>query len=589
MRAELKKCLFLGTQDRSDLFFQAAQEWGVIHFAGKALGKSPYSSAIQKTAAALKLTKGEERGGDQHQIVERLLELKTQMDAVEANLQKLDKALVFAHFFGDDALKDLQEVERYLQRKAYFYWAPHAIFEAKEGFILVNSDLQRDYFLVLSKEPPTHPKLHEVPLHDLSRQKELKQELILLRGELLQLSSYRSGLQHYLTDQKNAASKWEAASKALKIEGDLFIAEGWVPEEEVGPLKKKVEGLGFQLHPVAPEENETPPTLLDNNLIGQMGEDLVNIYDTPSATDKDPSLWVIAFFALFFAFIIGDGGYGLLFLSAALFIRWKYSLGQAGLRAWRIITTVSAACVVWGILTTSFFGIPIAQDSPLRKVSLLQWVVEKKLAYSGISDPQGALLQDEALYTRQADPVMLELALLIGVVHLSISLLRYAQRNPPSVGWLIFLWSATLYLPIYLKVDSLLHYVFHIPPSIAAWGLYGMGVGVALATSLSLIKNKWLGLLEPTTLIQVFGDSMSYLRLYALALSGSMMTSALLELSASTPLVAGPLILIFGHLVNIVLSIMGGTIHGLRLNFLEWYHYSFEGGGKPYTPLRRII
>ena len=48
----------------------------------------------------------------------------------------------------------------------------------------------------------------------------------------------------------------------------------------------------------------------------------------------------------------------------------------------------------------------------------------------------------------------------------------------------------------------------------------------------------------------------------------------------------GDLVILIGHLINMSLSIMGGTIHGLRLNFLEWYQYSFEGGGRLFNPLR---
>ncbi len=112
--------------------------------------------------------------------------------------------------------------------------------------------------------------------------------------------------------------------------------------------------------------------------------------------------------------------------------------------------------------------------------------------------------------------------------------------------------------------------------------------GLILATALALIQHRLAGILEPMTVIQLFADAMSYLRLYALGLSGAMLISTMNDLAFSMNFVLGGIIIIFGHLVNIILAIMSGTIHGLRLNFLEWYHYSFEGGGKPFTPLSKL-
>ena len=87
------------------------------------------------------------------------------------------------------------------------------------------------------------------------------------------------------------------------------------------------------------------------------------------------------------------------------------------------------------------------------------------------------------------------------------------------------------------------------------------------------------------TVIEVFADVLSYLRLYALALAGSIMANTFNSFSSKMPFIFGILVLIIGHTLNIVLSVMGGVIHGLRLNFLEWYHYSFEGEGKKHRPL----
>src|SRR5690606_36475467 len=93
-------------------------------------------------------------------------------------------------------------------------------------------------------------------------------------------------------------------------------------------------------------------------------------------------------------------------------------------------------------------------------------------------------------------------------------------------------------------------------------------------------------LMETLNVIQVFSDVLSYLRLYALGLAGMIVAQTFNELGAKFGIVVGILIILVGHTVNVSLSIMSGVIHGLRLNFLEWYHYCWEGGGKLFNPLR---
>ena len=85
--------------------------------------------------------------------------------------------------------------------------------------------------------------------------------------------------------------------------------------------------------------------------------------------------------------------------------------------------------------------------------------------------------------------------------------------------------------------------------------------------------------------VQVFSDVLSYLRLYALSLAGMIMADTFNTMGLQLNFFGGILIIIFGHITNIGLSTMGATIHSLRLNFLEWYHYSWEGGGRLFNPL----
>ena len=144
-----------------------------------------------------------------------------------------------------------------------------------------------------------------------------------------------------------------------------------------------------------------------------------------------------------------------------------------------------------------------------------------------------------------------------------------------------------LYFPHYLGETSLLHYVFGVPKDFGAVeGLQLMYAGLAIAVVLAIVQHRLNGLTEVLNVIQVFADVLSYLRLYALGLASGIVAQTINELYGAVPVLIAIVLMVLAHGVNMAIGIMSGVIHGLRLNFLEWYHYSFEGGGKQFDPLR---
>jgi V/A-type H+-transporting ATPase subunit I len=181
----------------------------------------------------------------------------------------------------------------------------------------------------------------------------------------------------------------------------------------------------------------------------------------------------------------------------------------------------------------------------------------------------------------------MEISLLIGIIHLSLSFLRYLLRNWSGFGWILFMWGGYLYFPKMLNATTLFNFLQIVSKPVAyAWGEQMLYIGFGLALFTAIIQRKWGAIHELMNVVQVFGDILSYIRLYALALAGMMVATTFNNLGISAGIAGGIFIILFGHLTNISLSIMGGVIHGLRLNFLEWYHYSFEGGGRLFNPLR---
>lgn len=637
MRINVKKFLFIGVEQERIPFFQSAQEGGFIHFIEKSSAKVKHiPDDVQKLTSAIKILRcfppvDQEEDYDislSHEIVEKVLTLKQRLEKKEEEkrINHLEMARVAA--FGDFSKEDIEYIEREGKVRIQFFFSKRKIFDGcplPSKLIYVASHQDLDYFVAINHENTQYDKLVEIKIsHPLGYLKaesvKINRELDFLEKQLKGYSKYNVFLHHCLVERLNTYHLHAAENEASSpISGAVFAIEGWVPESKIAMLSSLADTMDVHIEEIAIDEADKIPTCLENQGAGRIGEDIINIYDTPSHTDNDPSLWVLCSFALFFSFIVGDAGYGLIFLIVALYTRYKLfpTASSLGKRMMNLSIILCGSVIVWGFLMNSFFGISSSPGNPLRQASLMQWLVEKKANYhiqhhdviyadwteiyplaKDIKDPALFVQQcatctgdkvDYALGNKFADNILLELALFVGVVHILISLLRYLPRNTPSLGWILVVIGGYLYIPFYLDATSLIHFVFGINKEVGAEvGLYLVFSGLVIACVLSLFKNGFSGILEIMGIIQIFSDVMSYLRLYALGLSGSIVSATINEVVGVVPFAVAIVIVAVGHLINMVLSIMSGVIHGLRLNFLEWYHYSFEGGGKPFKPLRKM-
>lgn len=635
MRVDLKKFLFLGAEQDKESFFKRAQEAGIVHFIETQKLEHQVPDEMNDFGKAIKILRGlpplrqEELDAElAHGLALKIIQLKERLLQLEEEKRLNALEIARIEIYGDFSQEDIRFIEEKGGRVIQYFFGKEGIAEKAplpEELIYVGTDSGLDYFTAINSYPMQYPGMGELKIdHPVSalklRQKTLDAELHENEHKLNGYAKYHHFLHQALIHHLNHFSLKEAQKmSSAQLEGDLFAIEGWVPENKLNQMHALVQELNVFAEQVAIEAQDVVPTYLENEGAARIGEDLVHIYDTPSATDKDPSIWVLAWFTFFFAMIIGDAGYGLIFLATALYVKYKYKKFNAlGSRVWKLFTALSISCIIWGLLATSFFGINIAMDNPIRKVSVMHWLVEKKAEYHFERkdatyeewlkrEPQLASAQNGnqflfdsrvvakdgsvsyPMYNRFYDQLLMELALLIGVVHLITSFVRYLDRNWSGIGWIAFIIGAYLYLPNYLGATSILNIVFNFHPQQVEWaGIELMIGGLITAVGLAILKNQLFGVLELMNVIQIFADVLSYLRLYALALAGMMVATTINEFSGSVTFLVGAILFIIGHLTNMALAIMGGVIHGLRLNFLEWYHYSFEGGGKRFNPLRLL-
>lgn len=349
-------------------------------------------------------------------------------------------------------------------------------------------------------------------------------------------------------------------------EGSFFIFQGWGAADREEAVLAFGEQEGLAVHVEPPAEDDEPPTLLDNPELLAGGEELVKFYQMPGYRSWDPSVVVFFSFAVFFAMILADACYGLVF-GTILLALWR-RLGQTrdGRRMRNLGLVLTGASIVYGVLIGSYFG--ATPDIPMLKA----WQVLDITRYES----------------------MMLVAVFVGSGHIILANLISAWRRGFSgaalapLGWVSIISGALVY-------------------GVAAMPALGQGLAIGGAALVFLfsserpldsVKNVALrigeGFLGLTGLTQAFGDILSYLRLFALGLASASLAVTFNDLAAgflqpgsNTGMVLALAIYVFGHTLNFALGLIGGVVHGLRLNLIEFYNWSLSDEGYAFQPFAR--
>jgi V/A-type H+/Na+-transporting ATPase subunit I len=638
MIVDVVKYFILGTRKSLNLFFEKSQDVGFLEFISVSNKKPKETSAIvQSLLFSIKLLGkqpkknrcGVKSSGSLSpmEIANRALEIQENLTKLYEEKKTLGIEIARISPFGDFSIEDIRFIEKKGGRRVQFFCMKttktHEIgFSENVIYISVEQDL--DYFIAISNDFISPPNMIEIKidisLSDLQARLDFVVNSIhLLESELKEMSHYVDFLQDYLCQQLDIYHLNAAKTQVSypPITEAVFLIEAWVPCNKVALLYKFTEEMDVYIEEILTEKKDKIPTCMQNKNLGYLGEDLVKIYDIPAVTDKDPSSWVLGFFAFFFAIIVGDGGYGLIFLLLALYLYKKFpNIGVIEKRMLKLLTLLSIACIGWGVVTSSYFGLKFSPKNPIMKISPLQYLVTKKADYhfskkDGVYDTWIAtypsiaqakngfemLMHTEvkkktitsyAMVEEFSGNIILEFTILIGIIHISFGFLRYLKRHYAAIGWIVFMVGGYFLSASVLKATLVFEFLFDFSKSsLTTFGKECFWVGLGFALIAAVIQHRWKGLGEIANTIQIFSDVLSYLRLYALSLAGAIMASTFNQEGSALGFVLGFIIILIGHAINMTLSFLGGIIHGLRLNFLEWYHYCFDGGGRLFKPLRK--
>ncbi|MCH9625935.1 MAG: hypothetical protein S4CHLAM123_11200 [Chlamydiales bacterium] len=633
MRINVKKYLVVGPQSARDSFFKRIQELGIVEFLRKEPASLETPQEIQTFIDALHVLRQmpsvtqtpKEDYKSANVLARHVVDRNHELERLREQVRLIDLEINRIQIFGDFSLPILREIEQETGRVVQFFFCKKSeTLQAPQRaeVIPVGHAYGLDYFVSINKERTTYDGFIEIvierslsELHAELAQCSLKIDEY--ETELATLAHQQGLVQKGLYSMLNHYNLEDSKARVQSIvNGQAFAVEGWVPKNKIKDLQKVASELAIYVEPIGVEEKDRVPTYLENTGLARLGEDLINIYDTPSKTDRDPSLWVFIAFGVFFSMIIADLGYGLILFGISLWLYFKFGRKKGGLiKRFSLLTmSLSIGCIIWGILLPSFLGIEFSPNSKFRSLSVIDWMVRQKAEYFIDKKPtsykdlihdypelKNATTADQLLttvvrkqegmdkyvvYNNFQDNVLIELAIFIGTVHLILSFLRYLDRSWSGIGWIVFMVGSYLFFPLVLGAVSLIHYIFHVPYELGGFiGKYVLFSGLGIVMILGVVQKKLAGIGEVLHVISVFADVMSYLRIYALSLAGMIMATTFDQIGTSMPIYFGIFIILAGHLVNLTLALMGGVIHGLRLNFIEWYHYSFEGGGKHFNPL----
>ena len=482
----------------------------------------------------------------------------------------LDKRIKDLEPWGEFSLPDLNDLNH---QRFWFYLVPN--FKMKEvattnlPWTVVHQGNRNSYVVVISPEEPAAnlmpvPRTHTgyVPISQLREQLE-ETEIALEATEAQReaLTRWIYLLQRNIASTQDASLLTEVANQSLDFD-EVFALQGWIAERDLDQLQLFSEQQGLVLLSEDPDDDELPPTFMDNPESVGGGQEVVSFFQTPGYRSWDPSRVVFFSFVSFFAIIMSDAGYSLV-LGAILAYYWQaLSHTETHRRLRAMGAALAGAGFVWGVMVGGYFG----ASAPLPFLGSLK-----------------------ILDVNDFDSMML-LSICIGAAHLILGNLmmawvrRKSTQALSSIGW------ATAVLA------ALFGWIFGFTQ--LHWVVFGVGLVMVLLfsgekTSFSL-ATLVSGLLALTNLTKIFGDVLSYLRLFALGLASASLALTFNQLAADVAaalpgigLLLQVLILLIGHLLNFVLTVVSGVIHGLRLNLIEFYNWSLADEGYPFQPFAK--
>jgi V/A-type H+-transporting ATPase subunit I len=398
-----------------------------------------------------------------------------------------------------------------------------------------------------------------------SRLTENNDVMEMIKGEIIKSACFYEALME-IKKKLEKEIEFQQVVSGMGKEGAISYVSGYIPFDREGHLVETARSRKWGIVITEPSAEDNVPTLLRNpKWVDRIKPVFELLGLTPGYRELDVSMLFLIFFAIFFGILIGDAGYGLVYILITLGLQKTVKLNTEMKATVSLFYLLGSCAILWGVLTGTFFG--------------QEWLLN--LGYKPLV-PQ---LNDANF--------MQTFCFFLGALHLSIAHSWQAYLKFPSlkaladVGWICVLWTAFFLartvilgaafppLGIWLFASGIVLVILCTNPQ--AHVLRGIGDGLG-TVALSLMNN--------------FTDVISYIRLFAVGLATLAIAETTNTLSSGlgdgiAALAAGVAIILIGHSLNIILGPMSVLVHGVRLNVLEFSgHANVTWSGFTFEPLK---
>lgn len=461
----------------------------------------------------------------------------------------------------------------------------------EETAVEIIRDGKEVYFLLISREPldaSLYPAvaLPQARLSDLRKQLETAQGEKQQIGEQLEkLAVSANAIQQYF-NEKNFEHEFLTNRDGMVSDGSIAYLSGYIPADELPKLTEAAHKNGWALTADDPAPDDPRvPTLIRNPRWVKLIDPLFDFIGiTPGYREKDVSVFFLIAFPIFFGILIGDSAYGFLFIVAALLFKFLLRKKPQAQVPLNLLILLSIFSVIMGLLTGSCMGLP--REILPGFLKGLDFLADPASSPTAVALGKRLDVNPEDLSNKFTQ----WFCFLLAALHLtSAHLLKYSVnfrdwRSLGNLGWTCVIWG-NFFTAVNLIVFPGTF------PKIAGFALYGIGLLLIVAT---VAPSAALNL--PFDLVSSFVDVLSYIRLFAVGLSGvyvatcfndmgKMVLNALPKDLFVIGLIGLILVALAGHVLNILLGFMGVLVHAVRLNTLEFSnHAGMEWTGFAYRP-----
>ena len=601
MIEKMSKITLLVDEGSAKSALRSLRKLGVLHV--KPLQNPPSSdmSAIETRLEEIKrvlILLGEpddpkqKASGKADKFVDEVLEANRTRSILVREMESLQEADRWYADWTNISLDDMASLEEDGFYIKIYQLSPSAWASEKENEnLFALSETKGSVKVALVSRDPEETLDHRpINIPDISA-KEVKYRILEIKKELIKIEKVVEGHRCHIEmikgydENLKKDHQFSIIQNGLGFKENIAYLQGYVPSDEAVTIDKAAEKHGWGFVEEEPELTDNPPTKLKNAKWIKIIEPVFDFLGTiPGYREKDISMYFLIFFAIFVAMIIGDAGYGMIFLLVSIFATFKMKKSGGKLPDVVVLMYVlSFTTIVWGAITGTWFGSVAIANIPFFKSMIIPDIASFPEIFPDLTVNPQAKVQ--------------LICFILAILQLGLASIMNFIDNLPKlkafehVGWFaLTVGSFTLVLNLVLGMAMP---SFTVPLMAAGFAFIvifsaqepGKGFFKGVLAGLGGAFNTFLDA------ISSFSNIISYIRLFAVGMATVAIATAFNDMAAGMmqgpAIIGGVIVLLVGHSLNLAMGLLSVMVHGIRLNLLEFSgQLGLEWTGYKYMPFK---